>query len=202
MLDKAVGGRIRIHRSASGSTNLVCLGKITARKKQNKTPAPPFPHTGPGCAPALRGAVFLVRLCFAPRRPVLSGSSRCCPLLRRVRMRRECRLSPYIECVFENDLVELDAAQTLAAAEANEHALITAETRRLHIAAHWADLHPGDALCESRLPGTEHPVQLGGDGTPTVGDFAPAELGCVLRISDGSACRLIGDALDLRHRLR
>jgi hypothetical protein len=34
----------------------------------------------------------------------------------------------YIECVFENDLVGLDAAGTLAAAEANEHALITAET--------------------------------------------------------------------------
>jgi hypothetical protein len=111
-------------------------------------------------------------------------------------------LKSYIECVFENDLVELDAAQTLAAAEANEHTLITAETRRLHIAAHWADLHPGDAVVESRLPGTEHPIQLGGDGTPTVGDFAPAELGCALRISDGSASRLIADALDLRHRLR
>jgi Domain of unknown function (DUF222) len=93
--------------------------------------------------------------------------------------------------VFENDLVELDAAGTLAAAEANEHILITAETRRLQIAAHWADLHPGDSVVESRLP-----------GTPTVADFAPAELGCVLRISDGSAARLIGDALDLRHRLR
>ena len=112
--------------------------------------------------------------------------------------------SPYIECVFDNDddLVELDAAGTLAAAEANEHTLITAETRRLQIAAHWADLHPGDSVPESRLPGTERPVRLGGDGTPTVADFAPAELGCVLRISDGSACRLIGDALDLRHRLR
>jgi hypothetical protein len=31
--------------------------------------------------------------------------------------------------VFENDLVELDAAGTLAAAEANEHTLIIAETR-------------------------------------------------------------------------
>ena len=103
--------------------------------------------------------------------------------------------------MFENDLVELDADETLAAAEANEHTLITAETRRLHIAAHWADLHPGDAVAESRLPGTERPAQLGGDGTPTVGDFAPAELGCALRMSDGSAARLIGDALDLRHRL-
>jgi hypothetical protein len=32
--------------------------------------------------------------------------------------------------VFENDLVELDAAATLAAAEANEHTLTTAETPR------------------------------------------------------------------------
>ena len=103
--------------------------------------------------------------------------------------------------MFENDLVELDAADTLAAAEANEHTLITAETRRLQLAAHWADLHPGDAVADSRLPGAEHPVRLGGDGTPTVADFAPAELGCVLKISDGSAARLIGDALDLRHRL-
>jgi hypothetical protein len=109
---------------------------------------------------------------------------------------------PYIECVFENDLVELNAAATLTAAEANERTLITAETRRLQIAAHWADLHPGDAVDKSRLPGSEHPVRLGGDGTPTVAGFAPAELGCVLRISDGSVSRLIGDALDLRHRLR
>ena len=96
-------------------------------------------------------------------------------------------VSPYIECVFENDLSELDAAGTLAAAEANEHTLTTAETRRLQIAAHWADLHAGDGVPESRLPGTEHPVRLGGEGTPTVADFAAAELGCALRMSDGSA---------------
>ena len=98
--------------------------------------------------------------------------------------------------------MELDAAGTLAAAEANEHTLITAETRRLQIAAHWADLHPGEAVPVSRLPGTEHPVRLGGEATPTIGDFAAAELGCALRISDGSAARLIADALDWRHRLR
>jgi hypothetical protein len=76
--------------------------------------------------------------------------------------------------VFENDgLVELDAAQTLAAAEANEHALITAETRRLHIAAHWADLHPGDAVAGSRLPGNEHPVRLGGSAPRRSGISLP-----------------------------
>jgi hypothetical protein len=76
--------------------------------------------------------------------------------------------------VFENDgLVELDAAQTLAAAEANEHALITAETRRLHIAAHWADLHPGGAVAGSRLPGNEHPVRLGGSAPRRSGISLP-----------------------------
>jgi hypothetical protein len=127
--------------------------------------------------------VVLSVACGAPNRPRTGGPR------------------PYIERVFDNDLVELDAAGTLAAAEANEHTLIIAETRRLQIAAHWADLHPGEAVTESRLPGTERPVRLGGDGTPAVGDFAAAELGCALRMSDGSAARLIADPLDLRHRL-
>jgi hypothetical protein len=56
---------------------------------------------------------------------------------------------PYIEYVFENDLVELDASGTLAAADANEHTLIAAESRRLQIAAHWADLHAGEAIVEA-----------------------------------------------------
>jgi hypothetical protein len=86
---------------------------------------------------------------------------------------RNVGTEPYIESVFENHLPELDAAGTLAAAEDNEHALITAETRRLQIAAHWADLHPGDAITQSSIPGTQHPVRLGGDGTPTIADFAP-----------------------------
>jgi hypothetical protein len=150
-------------------------------------------------------AIWIRRLCDVP--PASTSVVQIGEVLsvcRRVSLgRRSVGLEPYIECVFENDdLVELDAAGTLAAAEANEHTLITAETRRLQIAPHWADLHPGDAVPESQLPGSERPVRLGGDGTPTVADFAPAELGCVLRISDGSACRLIGDALDLRHRLR
>jgi hypothetical protein len=133
---------------------------------------------------------------------VLSGLVRCCPLAAtRQTMQGVWAPTSYIECMFESDLVELDAARTLAAAEANEHALITAETRRLQIAAHWADLHPGEAVAQSRLPGVEGRVRLGGEGTPTVGDFAAAELGCVLRMSDGAASRLIGDALDLRHRL-
>jgi hypothetical protein len=51
--------------------------------------------------------------------------------LRTVESGKNVGAAPYIESVFENDLVELDAAGTLAAAEANEHTLISAETRRL-----------------------------------------------------------------------
>ena len=104
--------------------------------------------------------------------------------------------------MFDNEVVGLDAAGTLAAVEANEHVLIAAETRRLELATHWADLHPGEIVAERRLPGMDRPIRLGGEGTPTLGDFAPPELGCALRMSEGSACRLIGDTLDLRHRLR
>ena len=44
-------------------------------------------------------------------------------------------------------------------------------------------------------------IQSGcGDGTQP-SPISPQPNWAVLRISDGSACRLIGDALDLRHRL-
>lgn len=75
--------------------------------------------------------------------------------------------------MFESDLRSWDAEATMAAAEDNERAAIEAETRRLLIAAHWADLHPGDAVDPDGLPGRERPVRLGGEGTPDVADFAP-----------------------------
>ena len=95
---------------------------------------------------------------------MLSGSVRCCPSAADTFDALESvGASPYIECVFENDLVELDAAGTLAAAEANEHTLITAETRRLQIAAHWADLHPGDAVARAGCPAPN--IRSGSAGT-------------------------------------
>ena len=49
--------------------------------------------------------------------------------------------------------------------------------------------------------GGERLVPFGGDGTPDLAEFAPAELGTVLGVSATSARLLIADALDLRHRL-
>ncbi len=76
-----------------------------------------------------------------------------------------------------------------------------AEVAILEDAAHWADLHGILESTEFALPGVEQMLPLGGDGTPDVCEFCPAELGAELSISPNSAARLIGDALDLRHRL-
>ena len=109
---------------------------------------------------------------------VLSGSTWCCPLvLLCPNLPKTVIPHPYIEGVFENDLVELDAAGTLAAAEANEHALVTAETRRLHIAAHWADLHPGDNVAQ-QAAGRRTPGPAGWAPRPSAASPPPSSAVC------------------------
>ena len=103
--------------------------------------------------------------------------------------------------MFENGLSELDAVATIAAVEDNERVAVETESRRLLIALHWADLHPGEAVDPEGLPGRERPRLVGGAGTPAVADFCLASLGTALKTTAGGAARLLGDALDLRHRL-
>jgi Domain of unknown function (DUF222) len=98
-------------------------------------------------------------------------------------------------------LDRLDTAATLTAAEANERALTAAEYRRLALAAHWADLHGTVEHSSAALPGAERTIAVGGDGTPAVAEFCPAELAAALAVSPFAATCLIADALDLRHRL-
>jgi hypothetical protein len=97
---------------------------------------------------------------------VLSGSTWCCPFAPVRRICQRWSTSTGILNVFENDLVELDAAATLAAAEANEHTLITAEVQRLHIAAHWADLHPGEAVPKAGCPAPNTQASSAGKAPP------------------------------------
>jgi hypothetical protein len=58
--------------------------------------------------------------------------------------------------------------------------------------AGWGD--PGDLFGEAFLA-------LGGDGAPLVAEFAPVELGAALGWTVAGAQGLMGDALELRHRL-
>jgi Domain of unknown function (DUF222) len=95
----------------------------------------------------------------------------------------------------------LDADATLVEAAGNRQAERRSQARRLWLAAHWADLHAVLPRPGLTRPGAERLVRLGGDGTPQLAEFAPAELGAVLGISDHAASTLVADALDLRHRL-
>ncbi len=104
--------------------------------------------------------------------------------------------------MFDTHLSALDEIATLSYVETTRAAVEQGEVRLLEAAAHWADLHSELARATSPLlPGSEQLVLFGGDGTPAVAEFAPAELGVVLATSTTAAERLVGDALDLRHRL-
>ena len=72
------------------------------------------------------------------------------------------------------------------------------------LAARWADLHPPESIHDAAaftVPGCEHEEPIAGEGAPLVAEFCLAELGAVLGISTTSAKKLVGHALELRHRL-
>ena len=74
----------------------------------------------------------------------------------------------------------------------------------LELAARWADLHPPESIHSAAtftVAGCEHEEPIAGTGTPLVAEFCVAELGTVLGITSVSAKKLIGHALELRHRL-
>ncbi len=93
--------------------------------------------------------------------------------------------------------------ETLDAVDRLYVARVEAEAASFELAAHFADLHPGEALDPGSMswPGRERAVRLGGRGTPLVSEFAAAELGARMRMGTWSARRYIGDALEVRHRL-
>ncbi len=77
----------------------------------------------------------------------------------------------------------------------------------LALAAQWADLNPPEAIHTAATftfgggLGREHEEPIAGMGCPLVAEFCVAELGSVLGVSTVSAKKLIGHALELRHRL-
>ncbi len=97
-----------------------------------------------------------------------------------------------------------DSHQVASAAAACVRAERAAGCRLLELAALWADHHPAGGILhrytDLAIAGEES-ARFGGDGTPEVAEFAPAELGVEIGVSPGQARMLIADALDLRHRL-
>ena len=92
--------------------------------------------------------------------------------------------------------------RVLAAREAEHDAAVA----QLELALEWARLHPcqpGEAPAEwgdGHLFG-ESISALAGPGAPWVSEFAPVELAAALRIPLDAGRQLLGDALELGHRL-
>ncbi len=102
-------------------------------------------------------------------------------------------------------IAETDGQAAADALVANRARLVEAEVAEFLLAAHWADLHDGEAVQRGEgsgrvLAGSERALRLGGDGTPSVGEFAAAELGALIGRGAVAARSLIADALDVRHR--
>ncbi len=97
------------------------------------------------------------------------------------------------------------ASAVLAFARSSRVAADRAEAELLVAACAWADLHPADSVDDAAafvIPGGgEHEEPVAGVGAPLVAEFCISELGAVLGISTMSAKRLVGQALELRHRL-
>ncbi|MVA74722.1 DUF222 domain-containing protein, partial [Auraticoccus sp. F435] len=69
-------------------------------------------------------------------------------------------------------------------------------------AADWADLHPPvEDVAEATWQGRPSGVPLAGAGTPAVDGACVAELAAALRCSTDAGSALVGQALELRHRL-
>ncbi|WP_166134078.1 HNH endonuclease signature motif containing protein [Nocardioides ochotonae] len=69
----------------------------------------------------------------------------------------------------------------------------------------WAAMHPEESVVEAPSTGSvfgEVAVPLAGEGTPLVAEFAPMEFGAALGMSTDGARALVGDALELAHRLK
>ena len=112
---------------------------------------------------------------------------------------------PELGVEVDDDLSPAALLASIRTARSTEDA---AAARQLALAARWADLHPPESIHTAAtfsygggLLGREHEEPIAGPGCPLVAEFCIAELGTVLGISTVAAKKLIGHALELRHRL-
>src|SRR3954454_20344419 len=98
-----------------------------------------------------------------------------------------------------------DAAGVLAVARGARAAANRAEAHVLASAGGWAHLHQVDDLDLAATVLVEHGhdtgIPIAGHGAPLVSQFAVAEFAAALGLSAGAGRNLVGQALELAHRL-
>ncbi len=115
---------------------------------------------------------------------------------------RRARPAP-VEVVVEVPDLD-DAHDVLTYARECRAAAQAAEARLLVAATIWADLHPAESIHDAAwmVPDyLESPLALAGPGAPLVAEFAVPELAAALAMSTDAGRALLGDALELKHRL-
>ncbi len=106
--------------------------------------------------------------------------------------------------MFESSrLADLDGEATAAYIAARHRDLVQAEADLMAAVVHFADIHNGETLdsAGAPLPGMERAVRRGGPGTPTVAEFAHAEIAALQDVHPASAASQMADGQDLVHRL-
>ncbi len=105
----------------------------------------------------------------------------------------------------EMDIADMSTAQLADCVVVCHQAQQAAGCRMLILAAAWADTHPkrGPQLNEAGKPwpGGDRGRIFGAQSNPEASEFCPVEFGALQATSTAAAALLIGDALDLRHRL-
>jgi len=98
-----------------------------------------------------------------------------------------------------------DAATVLAVARRARRDANAAEAQVLASAVEWARLHQVDDLDLAATVLVEHGkdtgIPIAGEGAPLVSQFAVAEFASALGLSAGAGRNLVGQALELAHRL-
>ncbi|MBD8869746.1 HNH endonuclease signature motif containing protein [Nocardioides donggukensis] len=97
------------------------------------------------------------------------------------------------------------ADAVLASARSNREVADAAEVRLLQDACAWADLHPPEGIHPAATVTTalfgDTGLPLAGEGAPAVAEFCVAEFAASVGLGTESGKALIGEALELRHRL-
>jgi hypothetical protein len=103
--------------------------------------------------------------------------------------------------VADGGLNLLTAAELAARISVNHAELLEREAMVLQLACAWADVHDIDTASADYQPLIERACQFGGDGTPEVSEYCAVEFGVLQGVGSTTGRLIIGDALDLRHRL-
>ena len=105
------------------------------------------------------------------------------------------------QALLEVDRSRLDRDDLMVWAAASQRLEAHVEACRYEALALFADASPVEEPLMPGMRGVDRPTRPGGEGTPEISEFADTDLATELGCTTGRAHGLIGDGLDLRHRM-